>query len=830
MNEPLEKDTIFFENISRGIENKLISFNNDNSRVTYNCSRGYSTSFKNPEEKIRASYFVELVLDYLYPKEKIDIEVKVERRTPDDRADIVVYEDIELKSPFLVVETKKEGISDSEFTQAIEQAFGNANSKRAKYAIVVAGNTKTAFDVAGFDSSEREKNVIADIPIKYGKAPKYKYIKGDPNKELKIAFREDLISALKKSHSSVWQGGKLAPTIAFDEVSKLLFCKLKDEKETRNKEFYQFQIGSNETTREVSDRIQKIYEKAKADDPQVFKEKVNLSSEIIYTVVEHLQGLTLSKTDLDTKGVAFEIFMKDFFIGKMGQYFTPRPIVQFCVKMMAPEHSQRVIDPSCGSGGFLLYAMDEVRQFAETNYDKFEAFKHWHSFAERKLYGIEINDQIARVCKMNMIIHDDGHTNIIGHDALDSLEKIQKMHTEFTDNSFDLILSNPPFGATIKSKEVKYLKSFTLGKIGTEERKTQKSEILFIERCIQFAKKGTGKIAVVVPEGLMTNSSLQYVRDFILQNCELHASVSLPESAFSHFGAGIKSSLLFLRRKKDDEKLDDYRIFMAVAKQVGISSTGREEENELFSEKPECIHNQWLLYQKNKSTYKNTQNCYTIKLSEINKEGPLNATRYIWKPTFKNKTVTITQIADVISDKITPSSEENELSNFALIRMDELQNNPVKIENIIYCLGNEIEGSLKIVQEGDILLARLGPSMLNRKIVVVPKVEKKVDYVIASPEFIVIRPKDKRDSYYITGVLRTDKMLKYMYSKTRGGTPSRYRLNEEDFIDLNFPIVDDNERKAKANAFEESLVEYHKTIHNAEVELMKSHTKIENDL
>lgn len=671
---------------------------------------------------------------------------------------------------------------------------------------------------------------MPDIPIKYGKAPKYKYIKGDPNKELKIAFREDLISALKKSHSSVWQGGKLAPTIAFDEVSKLLFCKLKDEKETRNKEFYQFQIGSNETTREVSDRIQKIYEKAKADDPQVFKEKVNLSSEIIYTVVEHLQGLTLSKTDLDTKGVAFEIFMKDFFIGKMGQYFTPRPIVQFCVKMMAPEHSQRVIDPSCGSGGFLLYAMDEVRQFAETNYDKFEAFKHWHSFAERKLYGIEINDQIARVCKMNMIIHDDGHTNIIGHDALDSLEKIQKMHTEFTDNSFDLILSNPPFGATIKSKEVKYLKSFTLGKIGTKERKTQKSEILFIEICIQFAKKGTGKIAVVVPEGLMTNSSLQYVRDFILQNCELLASVSLPESAFSHFGAGIKSSLLFLRRKKDDEKLDDYRIFMAVAKQVGISSTGREEENELFSEKPECIHNQWLLYQKNKSTYKNTQNCYTIKLSEINKEGPLNATRYIWKPTFKNKTVTITQIADVISDKITPSSEENELSNFALIRMDELQNNPVKIENIIYCLGNEIEGSLKIVQEGDILLARLGPSMLNRKIVVVPKVEKKVDYVIASPEFIVIRPKDKRDSYYITGVLRTDKMLKYMYSKTRGGTPSRYRLNEEDFIDLNFPIVDDNERKAKANAFEESLVEYHKTIHNAEVELMKSHTKIENDL
>lgn len=830
MTDIIDKDSIFYENITRGIDNKLISFSDDGNKIIYNCSRTYSTSFKNPEEKVRASYFVELVLDYQYPKEKIDIEVKVERRIPDDRADIVIYEDEELKSPYLIVETKKDGISDSEFTQAIEQAFGNANSKRAQYAIVVAGNTKTAFNVAGFNSSEREKNVIADIPIKYGKAPKYKFTKGDKSKDLKIAYREDLISALKKSHSSVWQGGKLAPTTAFDEVSKLLFCKLKDEKQTKKNEHYKFQIGSHETPDEVADRIQKIYEQAKTDDPQVFKERINLSSEIVYNVVEHLQGLTLSKTDLDTKGVAFEIFMKDFFIGKMGQFFTPRPVVQFCVKMMEPQQSLRVIDPSCGSGGFLLYAMDEVRQYAEENYDDIEAFKHWHSFAEKKLFGIEINDQIARVCKMNMIIHDDGHTNVIGHDALDGLDKMQKLNSEFKENSFDLILSNPPFGATIKSKEVKYIKSFDLGKNGTAERKTQKSEILFIERCIQLAKKGTGKIAIVVPEGIMTNSSLQYVRDYILEHCELLASVSLPESAFSHFGAGIKSSLLFLRRKKEKERLIDYTVFMAVARQVGISSTGREEENELYSDKPECIYNQWKLYSKNKNTYKKTDNCYTIKLSEINKEGPLNATRYIWKPTFKNKTGKITDIADIVSDKITPSSEDNEFSNFALIRMDELPNNPVRIENVIYCLGSEIEGSLKIVRPGDILLARLGPSMLNRKIVVVPSIPQAVDYIVASPEFIVIRPKDLKDSFYITGVLRTDLMLKYMYSKTRGGTPSRYRLNEDDFKELDFPIVGEKARETKSTNFSKALSDYHKAIQAAEKNLLKSHTIIENDL
>jgi len=830
MIEQLDNDSIFFENIKRGIENGLLKFNEDESKIIYNCSREYSTNFKNPEEKVRASYFVELVLDYQYPKENIDIEVKVERRIPDDRADIVIYEDKELKSPFLIVETKKDGISDSEFSQAIEQAFGNANSKRAKYAIAVAGNTKTAFNIAGFKSSEREKNVIADIPVKYGKAPKYKYKKGDLAKDLKIAYREDLISALKKSHSSVWQGGKLAPTTAFDEVSKLLFCKLKDEKGTKKNEIYKFQIGSQETPDEVTNRIQKIYEEAKNDDPQVFKDRINLSSEIVYNVVEHLQGLSLSKTDLDTKGVAFEIFMQDFFIGKMGQFFTPRPVVQFCVKMMQPQQSLKVLDPSCGSGGFLLYAMDEVRQFSEENYDELEAFKHWHSFAEKKLFGIEINDQIARVCKMNMIIHDDGHTNVIGQDALESLTKIQSQNSGFKENSFDIILSNPPFGATIKAKEVKYLKSFDLGKNGAVERKTQKSEILFIERCIKFAKKGTGKIAIVVPEGIMTNSSLQYVRDYILENCELLASISLPESAFSHFGAGIKSSVLFLRRKKDNEQLKDYTIFMAVAKQVGISSTGREEENELFSDKPSCIYNQWNIYLNNKSKYKKTENCYTLKLSEINSEGPFNATRYIWKPEFKKSTGRIEDIADIINEKITPNSEENEYSNFALIRMDELQNNPVKIENIIYCLGNEIEGSLKIVQPGDILLARLGPSMLNRKIIVVPEIPQVVDYLIASPEFIVIRPKNKRHSYYITGVLRTDLMLKYMYSKTRGGTPSRYRLNEEDFKAIDFPIADEKTRDSKSKNFEKSLQEYYLSIQDSKEKLIKSHSVIEKDL
>src|SRR3989338_9663975 len=210
-----KSQSIFEQNIKRGVEAGIISFNEDKSKITYACSRAYITGFKNPEEKVRASYFCELVLDYDYPKEKVDFEVLVPRRTPEDRADIVVYEDDDLKTPYLVVETKKDGITDAEFKQAIEQAFGNANSLRAKFASVIAGITKTAFDVSGFKPSEREKNVIADIPKKYGKTPKYKFIKGEEDKELKTVSKDELITALGKSHDTVWQGGKLAPTTAF---------------------------------------------------------------------------------------------------------------------------------------------------------------------------------------------------------------------------------------------------------------------------------------------------------------------------------------------------------------------------------------------------------------------------------------------------------------------------------------------------------------------------------------------------------------------------------------------------------------------------------------
>lgn len=577
-NSNVEHIVEFLGNVQRGVKAGIITLNDDETRITYHCSRIFSVNFKNPEEKVRASYFVELVLDYQYDTKFIDLEITVPRRTPEDRADIIVYEDIERKKPYLVVECKKDGITDAEFRQAIEQAFGNANSIRSKFSIVVAGNTKTAFDVAGFKPNEREKNVIADIPVKFGIAPKYRYIKGDKEKDVKVVSREELIRTLEKCHDSVWQGGRLTPTNAFDEVSKLLFCKIKDEKDgTKRGESYKFQVGTHETADEVYARVNSIYLLAQEADPDVFQNDVQLDSKVVYSVVEHLQGLALNKIDLDTKGVAFERFMQDFFKGKMGQFFTPRQIVEFCVEMLTPKHNDLVLDPACGSGGFLLYTLDAIRKFAEQGYEEREAWDYWHKFAMNNLFGIEINDQIARVCKMNMILHDDGHTNVISTDSLDDYENITSIHKGFKKNHFDLILTNPPFGAVVKETEHDYLGKYVFGK----DRKNQKSEILFIERCVDFVKAKTGKIGIVLPDSIVVNSSLQYVRDFILQNTKILAIVSLPDFTFSHYGANVKSSLLFLQ-KFGDRKTSSYPVFMASAEKVGYTATGKEDiENDL---------------------------------------------------------------------------------------------------------------------------------------------------------------------------------------------------------------------------------------------------------
>jgi len=566
-------------------------------RIIY-LAVNHSERYTDPEEQIRAEYWAELIYRYGYEPGRLGVEVTIPDRTPKDAADLVVFHDEARRRPYAVIECKPDGISDAEFAQAVEQACGNGTwaKLRASYVGVVAGATRRFLDFSEkYGALEREQNIVADLPVQYGRPEDFKYRKGAVL-DIKPVKREELIAAIKKCHQTLWGGGRLSPPAAFGELCKIIFVKISDENAKRKKgDPYDFQIKTHEPSRKLADRIKALYDEQKKRDPDVFTETIKIDDATLRTIVSHLESISLSKTDLDTKGVAFEKFMDGFFKGDFGQYFTPRPIIHFAVKILNPRNEHYVLDPACGSGGFLLHVLDAVRREAADYYPEHEtdpqqaaAYRmHWHDFAMTHLFGIEINEEIARVAKMNMILHDDGHSNVIGADALERMQRINEINRGFAKDKFDLILTNPPFGAQVKATERPYLGDYDLGmqtdaKGKRKARRNQKTEILFLERIWHFLKPGTGRAAVVLPDGILTNSSLQYVRDFVLERFQLLAVVSLPQTAFAHYGAGVKASVLFLRKRGDGEALDDDEaVFMAAPEFIGYDATGRQCVNQL---------------------------------------------------------------------------------------------------------------------------------------------------------------------------------------------------------------------------------------------------------
>ena len=511
-------------------------------------------------------------------------------------ADIVVYDDDMCLAPHIVVECKRQDISEAEFLQAIEQAYSYAFSLpcNVKYVWVTSGIRNEYYEV---DKNLDTRNQIPDIP-QFGveTIASYKYVYGAQFMEhedgkqhffdLSVIDQSELTRRFKQAHEALWAGGQLNPSEAFDELDKLIFCKIWDERKPRRMgEPYDFQIitvtkdeerdEQKRRTKEnanLYNRIKALYEEGRAKDKEVFRDNIRLTPEKIRTVVGYLEGVNLSETDLDSKGRAFETFMGSFFRGNFGQYFTPREIVKFIVDVLPIKNDSKVLDTSCGSGGFLLYALNKVRDQATSYYPNYKTdtkqyakwFPYWHDFAQNNLYGIEISEQISRAAKMNMIIHDDGHTNVITSDGLVSDDVIfsKTSNQGFKYGTFDFIITNPPFGSTIRQSEQAYLKTYQLGKKEEDwlavkaqpenTRDGQSTEVLFIEQDYKFLKEG-GYLAIVLPDGILTNSSMQYVRTQIEDWFRVVAVVSMPQTAFTANGAGVKSSVLFLRKWKKEE-------------------------------------------------------------------------------------------------------------------------------------------------------------------------------------------------------------------------------------------------------------------------------------
>lgn len=586
--------------ISLGLEKGLVSFNEDKSRICY-IGQNKERNYNNPEEKVQAQTFLQLIIDYNYPVNQIRQFESVTMGREVKEADIVVFEDSLCVKPLILVECKKQEVSEAEFQQAINQAYSYAFALpgQVKYVWITSGIKNEYFEV---DKSQNTRNQMPDIP-QYGvqNVANYKYVYGADNLpqgegkqrffDLSVIDQSDLTRRFKQAHEALWAGGQLNPSEAFDELDKLIFCKIWDERKPRKMgEPYDFQVITVSKNEEKDERkrrlmendqlyrrIAALYEEGRNRDREVFRDNIRLTPEKIRTVVSYLESVNLSETDLDSKGRAFETFMGSFFRGNFGQYFTPREIVKFIVDVLPITHDSKVLDTSCGSGGFLLYALNKVRNEATEYYPNYKKdarqyakwFPYWHDFAEKNLYGIEINEQISRAAKMNMIIHDDGHTNVITSDGLvpDTTIKERTGNKGFEYGTFDFIITNPPFGSNIRQTEQAYMKTYQLGKkendwlavksqSGDDTRDGQQSEVLFLEQDYKFLKEG-GMLAIVLPDGILTNSSMQYVRTLLEDWFRIVAVVSMPQTAFSANGAGVKSSVLFLKKwgKAQTEKL-----------------------------------------------------------------------------------------------------------------------------------------------------------------------------------------------------------------------------------------------------------------------------------
>ena len=454
------------------------------------------------EEDVKFKFVVPLLESKGYSQNLMDfnksIKVHEGRKEITILADLVVYVDKKKESPVILVETKA---PDEILNKAVvEQAISYARllPRIAPFAVISNASQTRVYQVV-------TKNRVEDIPNRE------ELIKDIVNlvisKTIQDSLRQDAIhelfiiddvstfrSILKQCHNEIRNNEGYDPTQAFDEMSKILFCKMYEEKNNAENNRFSLKVFDDSMNNLKVNVVQKIYENTIAHPkyatlfPQ--GDKIRLQDRTIRKIVGLFENYDLSLTNFDVKGEAFEYFLSDTFTGGLGEYFTPRNVVEFMSEAIDPKIGEKIVDPFCGTGGFLIYAFDIVsskirlQEFSENEKEKWQ-----EALSNKSLFGTDWKERTIQACKMNMIVHGDGHTGIYLHNGLTNIDSVTE------DNAFDICLTNPPFGAVENDKDV--LDTYDLGK----GRDSQEREVLAVERVIRLLKpKARG--AMVIIEGI----------------------------------------------------------------------------------------------------------------------------------------------------------------------------------------------------------------------------------------------------------------------------------------------------------------------------------------
>ena len=586
-----------------------------------------------PEEYVRQTIEKRLINEHKYPVKQVKIEYTLQLGSSKKRADIVVFDkdcsDYKQENIHIIIECKKEAIEPSSAKDGVEQLKSYMSAcLNCEWGMWTNGKQKVVYRKVFNEQGKPEYEDFNDIPSADGNLDD---IDRPKRNSLIIAHGDNvnnnLLFVFKTCHNHIYANDGLQKQPAFFELLKLIFCKIEDERNIpASLEFYTTSKERNNPDGQltVKKRISQIFTRVKKKHGKIFEanEEILLTSRSLAYIVSELQKYSLLNTNIDIKGKAYEEIVGANLRGDRGEFFTPRNIMKMVVEMINPTINEKVLDSSCGTGGFLVNAMTYVIESLKKEYERHigKIEKRWNSneqsvfqdkvkeLAQTHYFGFDINPDLVKATKMNMVMNNDGSGNIFQTNSLlpphewtdDFKSKLSEalgiektsIRNHNTIGFFNVIVTNPPFGSKIPIKDESILKQFELAYIWENKDrsgiwiKTERlqssvpPEILFIERCIQLLIPD-GRLGIVLPDSILGSPGLEYIREWVIRNTRIIASLDLHVDTFQPRN-GTQTSILILQKKTQEQKdkeeksgvMADYNIFMAMLEKIGHDKRG----------------------------------------------------------------------------------------------------------------------------------------------------------------------------------------------------------------------------------------------------------------
>lgn len=551
----------------------------DKDILIYDRNRGKSW----PEEVIRQLWLVRLVRDYRYTLERIDVEVDVYfgREVHRKAADIMVHQ-ADRETPYILFELKKPKLEEG-----LEQLKSYFESKGSPIGVWSNGLERAILYrrypqeyEKGLRDIPRIDQTIEDVLEERLTLEK---LTGDYDLTERIKILEELVLAN-------------AGVDVFQEVFKLIYAKLYDEKEAKTRPDHEIYFRRSKDPKITYDTINRLFKESAEEWPGIFErfENIQLLPDHLDICLSKLEDVKLLDSNLEIIDAAFEYLLPEVAKGKKGQYFTPRHVIDMAVKMLNPHREEHIIDPAAGSGGFLIHAMQWVWSHDLKDAPHEKKIK----YAQHNLYGIDFDDKPVKISRALMLIAGDGRAHIFKLNSLNPREwqgsdgekekaraelrplllrtgdytKDRENEENFKSFALDILLTNPPFAGEIR--ETTLLRRYELAMRKGKTPKKVERDLLFIERALQLIKPG-GRLAIVLPQGKLNNTNTEYIRKWIMDKARILAVVGLHGNTFKPH-TGTKTSVLFLQKWGGEagKPKEDYPIFMATSKNSGKDNSG----------------------------------------------------------------------------------------------------------------------------------------------------------------------------------------------------------------------------------------------------------------